>query len=99
MKKRMIGFVLFLFVSLLLFFVLRKPPESDANYIGVLRAKEISTSLAGTNETDAVFTRVDLLRDNSNGVYYYIVEFCANGGEYSYKLAAETGQPFNDIDF
>ena len=63
--------------------------SSQAEYIGIDAAKAIALESAGITEAAATFSTAGL--DMQNGIYYYAVDFTANGLSYEYDIDAITG--------
>ena len=63
--------------------------SSQAEYIGIDAAKAIALESAGITEVAATFSTAGL--DMQNGIYYYAVDFTANGLSYEYDIDAITG--------
>lgn len=63
--------------------------ESDPSYIGTDAAKSIAVKHANMKETDVIFSKVKL--DKEDGVMAYEIEFVKDGMEYEYTLEALTG--------
>ncbi len=64
-------------------------PQTDSQYIGTDRAKEIALSHSGVSASSATFTKTKLDRDD--GMYLYEIEFHAGNLEYEYEINALTG--------
>ena len=62
---------------------------SAKGYIGVDDAKTAAYAHAGVSEADVCWLKADFDRDD--GVYYYELEFAANGLKYDYEINALTG--------
>ena len=62
---------------------------SAKGYIGEAAAKEAALAHAGVSEADVCWLKADFDRDD--GVYYYELEFAANGMKYDYEINALTG--------
>lgn len=70
--------------------------ENDS-FIGEEKAKEIALESAGVGETDVVFEKVKLERDD--GVWQYEIEFRQGRTEYDFDIHAETGDIISyDVD-
>ena len=67
-----------------------KSSSSTSTYIGTEKAKSIALSHAKLSTSQVRFEKVKLEKDD--GVYYYEVEFLANGLEYEYEINAKTGK-------
>lgn len=67
-----------------------KSSSSTSTYIGTDKAKSIALSHAKLSASQVRFEKVKLEKDD--GVYYYEVEFLANGLEYEYEINAKTGK-------
>ena len=63
--------------------------SSQAEYIGIDAAKAIALESAGITEAAATFSTAGL--DMQNSIYYYAVDFTANGLSYEYDIDAITG--------
>ena len=61
----------------------------SGDYIGETAAKEAALAHAGVSEADVCWLKADFDRDD--GVYYYELEFTANGVKYDYDVNALTG--------
>lgn len=64
--------------------------KSNAQYIGVDKAKSIALSHAGFSSSKVNFTKAKLERDD--GIYLYEIEFVSSGIEYEYEINATTGK-------
>lgn len=62
----------------------------SGDYIGETAAKEAALAHAGVSEADVCWLKADFDRDD--GVYYYELEFSANGVKYDYEINATTGE-------
>ena len=72
--------------------------NTDSNYIGTDRAKEIALNHAGLSESSVRFTKTELDRDN--GRYEYEIEFVSGRTEYEYTIDAVSGKIIeNDMDY
>ena len=65
-------------------------PNAGGSYIGEAAAKAAALSHAGVAEADVCWLKADFDRDD--GVYYYELEFSANGVKYDYEINATTGE-------
>lgn len=63
--------------------------SASGDYIGEAAAKEAALAHAGVSEADVCWLKADFDRDD--GVYYYELEFAANGLKYDYEINALTG--------
>lgn len=63
--------------------------QTQVDYIGAEKAKNIALEAAGLPASEVLFTSTEL--DSRNGLNYYEVEFTAGGLEYEYDIDALTG--------
>ena len=68
-------------------------PQTDSQYIGTDKAKEIALSHSGVSASSATFTKTKLDRDD--GMYLYEIDFHAGNLEYEYEINALTGDVVN----
>lgn len=72
--------------------------NSDNNYIGVDRAKEIALNHANLNESDVRFAKAKL--ENDDGGVEYEIEFYSGQTEYDYTIDAVSGNIIEyDVDY
>ncbi len=62
---------------------------SSDGLITVAQAKKIALNHAGVSESDAVFVKAEMDRDD--GIITYEIEFLSNGVEYEYEINASSG--------
>ena len=62
---------------------------SQADYIGIDKAKEVALQAAGVSASDAAFTTAGL--DRKDGTDFYAVDFTVDGQSYEYDVDAVTG--------
>lgn len=66
------------------------PGGNAGDYISEAAAQDAALSHAGVAEADVCWLKADFDRDD--GVYYYELEFSANGVKYDYEINATTGE-------
>lgn len=72
--------------------------DSDNNYIGVDRAKEIALNHANMNEADVKFSKAKLEKDD--GITEYEIKFYSGKTEYEYTIDAVSGDILeSDVDY